>query len=323
MPDIQQAALPPLRQSLRAGEDAFAHPAERDFSRLLTFYRIRWTYEPTTFALAWAGDGRPAEMFTPDFYLPDHRLYIELTTMRQRLVTRKNRKLRRLRELYPHVQIKLLYRRDYHRLLDAYRGPIPASLPCRLGRVVFDSETIRERVEYLAEKMACQWNAQEGPTPLLLGVGRGSAVFVTALTAALRARRVLFETDRIDVSRYRLLGGLGPSRRVRVRRGPAAALAGRRVVLVEDVVSTGLSVAYLARWLKRQRVTSVDVCALLDRRAARVVEVPMRYVGFDAPDELLVGFGLHLRRQFRELPYIAAIATEEAVAPSPMHREIL
>lgn len=304
----QQTTLGPVRHSLRRGDATFAHPAEVDFSRLLTFYRVRWSYEPTTFALAWAGDGRPAQMFTPDFYLPDQRLYIELTTMRQRLVTRKNRKLRRLRELYPNVQIKLLYRRDYHRLLDAYRGATPPTAPCHVGRIVFDEATIAARVADLAREIDGAWREGEQRTlPLLLSVGRGSTRFTAMLTAALRDRGAVFDTDRIDLSRYRLLGSLSPGRRVRVRRAPETSPAGRRVVLVEDVVSTGLSVAYLTRWLARRRATRVDICAVLDRSVARLVDVPVRYAGFEAPDEVLVGFGLHLRRQFRDLPYIAAI----------------
>lgn len=307
-PDVRQTALGPVRHSLRRGEASFAHPAELDFSRLLTFYRVRWSYEPTTFALAWAGDGRPAQMFTPDFYLPDQRLYIELTTMRQRLVTRKNRKLRRLRELYPNVQIKLLYRRDYHRLLDAYQGTSRLTVPCHPGRVVFDEESITNRVGELAEQMDRVWRqSPAGPPPLLLSVGRGSRVFAAALTSALRDRGATFETDSVDLTRYRLLGSLSPGRRVRVRRAPEMSLTGRQVIIIEDVVSTGLSVAYLTRWLARQRVSRVDICALLDRKVARLVDIPVRYAGFDAPDEVLIGFGLHLRRQYRELPYIAAI----------------
>ena len=143
---MSQPPLPCLREVVRPPDGGFAHQAERDFSRLLSYYRIRWVYEPTAFALAWAADGRPVELFTPDFYLPDHRLYIELTTMRQRLVTRKNRKLRRLRELYPNVRIKLLYRRDYLRLLDAYPGPACPPGPCRVGRVVFSQAAIKTRV---------------------------------------------------------------------------------------------------------------------------------------------------------------------------------
>src|SRR5512146_2461176 len=82
----------------------FAHPAEQEFATFLDFYRIRWQYEPLSFPLRWESD-RVSEMFTPDFYLPEQDLYVELTTRKQSLVTRKNRKMRRLRELYPDVNV--------------------------------------------------------------------------------------------------------------------------------------------------------------------------------------------------------------------------
>jgi hypoxanthine phosphoribosyltransferase len=94
----------------------FAHESERHFAGLLDFYGIAWEYEPTEFVLAWE-EGRPAQAFRPDFYLPAYDLYIELTTLNQRLVTKKNRKVRRLRELHPEVKIKVLYLRDYQNLL--------------------------------------------------------------------------------------------------------------------------------------------------------------------------------------------------------------
>jgi hypothetical protein len=94
---------------------SFSHPSEREFARILDFYGVHWEYEPRSFLLKSEGD-RIVEMFTPDFYLPDLDLYVELTTMRQSLVTKKNRKLRHLKELYPGINIILLYRRDYYRL---------------------------------------------------------------------------------------------------------------------------------------------------------------------------------------------------------------
>ena len=81
----------------------FAHNSERQFAKLLDFYNIAWEYEPRTFTLEWDRDGRPAQAFTPDFYLPAYDLYIEITTLNQQLVTKKNRKARRLREQYPDV----------------------------------------------------------------------------------------------------------------------------------------------------------------------------------------------------------------------------
>jgi len=95
----------------------FSHPSEKEFARLLDFYQIRWEYEPRTFPLAWDEDGRVTEAFSPDFYLVDQDLYVELTTMQQKLVTKKNRKLRKLRALYPDINIKLFYRRDFDSLL--------------------------------------------------------------------------------------------------------------------------------------------------------------------------------------------------------------
>ena len=85
------------------------------------FYGVRWEYEPHTFALEEAEDGRVTEAFSPDFYLPEQDLYVEVTVMKQALVTRKNRKLRKLRERYPDVRIKLFYRRDIERLAQRFR----------------------------------------------------------------------------------------------------------------------------------------------------------------------------------------------------------
>jgi hypoxanthine phosphoribosyltransferase len=99
----------------------FANGAERECARLLDFYGVPWEYEPHTFALEEAEDGRVTWAFTPDFYLPEQDLYVEVTVMKQSLVTRKNRKLRKLRERYPNVQIKLFYRRDIERLAQRFR----------------------------------------------------------------------------------------------------------------------------------------------------------------------------------------------------------
>ena len=98
----------------------FAHPSEREFARVMDFYRIRWQYEPRTFPIEWDENRNVLKAFTPDFYLPDLDLFIELTTMKQSLVTKKNRKVRLLRELYPEVNIKILYERDYKNLIWKY-----------------------------------------------------------------------------------------------------------------------------------------------------------------------------------------------------------
>ena len=99
---------------------AFAHPTEEAFAHILDYYGIAWAYEPRTFVLERDGEGNIAAAFAPDFYLPDQDLYVELTTVRSSLVTAKNRKLRRLRELYPDVNIKLFKRRDLRDLMIKY-----------------------------------------------------------------------------------------------------------------------------------------------------------------------------------------------------------
>ena len=101
-------------------EVSFAHNSEKQFAKLLDFYEIEWVYEPTTFDIEWDRQGQPAQRFSPDFYLPGFDLYIEITTLNQKLVTKKNRKARRLMELYPDVRCKVLYQRDYLNLLVKY-----------------------------------------------------------------------------------------------------------------------------------------------------------------------------------------------------------
>lgn len=99
---------------------AFGHPSEQVFANLLDFYRIQWLYEPRSFPLQWDKDGNVIEAFTPDFYLPEFDLYVELTTMKQSLVTRKNRKIKLLRAIYPHVNIQVFYQKDFQDLIFKY-----------------------------------------------------------------------------------------------------------------------------------------------------------------------------------------------------------
>ena len=108
------ASHPPLE------EIPFAHASERVAAEILDYYRIRWEYEPKTFPLEWDGKGNVIVSFSPDFYLVDFDLYIELTTMSQKLVTKKNRKVRRLKELYPDVNIRIFYQKDFKRLLARF-----------------------------------------------------------------------------------------------------------------------------------------------------------------------------------------------------------
>jgi len=105
---------------LREIAPPFAHASEAEMARILDFYGIAWEYEPHTFPILWNLEGDVVESFSPDFFLADLDLYLEMTTLRQKLVRKKNRKLRRLRELYPDVNIKLFYARDFRALMLKY-----------------------------------------------------------------------------------------------------------------------------------------------------------------------------------------------------------
>jgi len=116
---------------------SFAHASEAEMARILDFYAVRWAYEPVTFPILWSLDGTVIESFSPDFYLPDLDMFLEMTTLKQRLVRKKNRKLRRLRELYPDIRIKLFYARDFRQMLLKYgRIGLVESLSGTSGQVV-------------------------------------------------------------------------------------------------------------------------------------------------------------------------------------------
>src|SRR3954466_15687619 len=121
MPDFQafRGDVPPR----------FQNEAELEYAKILDYYGIPWMYEPRTFVLEEGEDGRVLEAFTPDFYLPEQDLYLEVTVMKQSLVTRKNRKLRKLKQRYPDVRIKLFYERDFERLPSRYGLPHLSRLP--------------------------------------------------------------------------------------------------------------------------------------------------------------------------------------------------
>jgi hypothetical protein len=105
---------------LKSDSVRFAHASERQFARLLDFYQIEWEYEPRSFDLERDVAGNVTQRFTPDFYLPQYDLFIEITTLSQKLVTKKNRKVRRLREQYPDIHCKIFYQRDYLSLVTKY-----------------------------------------------------------------------------------------------------------------------------------------------------------------------------------------------------------
>lgn len=120
IPDSQENPPPAEGKNLSLEEIKFAHASEKVCAEILDFYGIKWLYEPKGFPLKWDKKGNVIQSFTPDFYLTELDLYIELTTMSQKLVTKKNRKIRQLRELYPNVNIKIFYQKDFRNLLLKY-----------------------------------------------------------------------------------------------------------------------------------------------------------------------------------------------------------
>ena len=285
----------------------FSHPSEEEFARILDFYRIQWQYEPRSFPLNWEGCTK-AEMFTPDFYLPELDLYVELTTLKQSLVTAKNRKLRRLRELYPGVKVKLLYRKDYHRLLAKYGfGPLGQARVEALDRVLLSASQIQRRVSELGAEITTDY---VGRRPLLVGVLKGVSCFMADL---MRSISLPLTIDFMAVSHYedRVNGA------VRIVKDLEKSIIGRHVLMVEDIVDTGMTLNYLLTYLAGHKPASLEVCTLLDKRSRRLVDVPLKYVGFEIPDEFVVGYGLDFGEEYRNLPFIAVLKPEAKAEPAP------
>ncbi len=278
----------------------FAHPSEIEFVHILDFYGMKWSYEPRSFPLRWEGD-RIVEMFTPDFYLPDLDLYIELTTLRQKLVTEKNRKLRQLRELYPGVNVKLLYKRDYHRLLAKYGyGPLAQEDIQTIDRILIDAEQVQKRVVELGRQISLDYT---GTQPVLVGVLKGVLCFMSDL---MRQVTLPLSLEFMSISYFS-----GDEGGVKITKDLDGGIAGQHVIMVEDIVDTGMTLNYLLNSLRARNPASLKVCTLLDKRVRRLVDVPLDYVGFEIPDEFVVGYGLDYLEKYRNLPFIGVLKPQD------------
>ena len=279
----------------------FAHPSEEEFARLLDFYQIDWFYEPRSFPLQWE-NGRITEMFTPDFYLPRLDLYIEMTTLKPSLTSEKRKKVRRLRQVYPEVNIKLLSRDDYDRLLAKYgHGPLSGSKTRGAGRVLYSAAQIQTRVRQLAKDISDKY---EGQHPLLVGVLRGVFFFMADLA---RYLTVPADIDFMALSYY----GAEKGGAVRVTKDLDINPEGRHVLLVEDIVDTGMTLSFVLGYLNSRNPASLCVCTLLDKSVHRLANVQLDYVGFQVPDEFLVGYGLDYEEEYRNLPFVALLKEEK------------
>jgi hypoxanthine phosphoribosyltransferase len=277
---------------------SFVHPAELEFARFLDHYRIRWAYEPVAFPVAWE-NGKVSEMFAPDFFLPEHDLYVEITTMKQSLVTPKNRKVRRLRELYPDVNVKLVYRKDFEQLL-ALAGYARTDLQHlrkdQIQDILISPLELETRVRALGKKISRDYR---GESLVVVGVLKGITFFLADLA---RQITVPMAIDYVSVARYRR-----GHRRVAIERDIDYPIEGRHVLLVEDVINTGLTLDYTLRVLRERAPASLEVVTMLDRPARRIAAVEAKYTGFQIPNEYVVGYGLGYRELYRNLPFICTL----------------
>jgi len=293
----KSSPVSPLPTTLKS--ISFAHPSEEDFAKLLDFYCIEWLYEPRSFPLKWEGD-KIAEMFTPDFYLPELDLYVELTTLKQNLLTEKNRKLRQLRELYPEINVRLLNKNDFLKLLAKYGyGPLGEAKVEGIDRVLYSHAKIQRRIRNLARHISRDYAGQR---LVLIGILKGVVCFMADLMQHLSLPVTL---DFMAISYY---GGDGKV--VKITRDLDSSITGQHVLMVEDIVDTGMTLNYILSHLSAHNPASLRVCALLDKRARRLIDVPLDYVGFKVPDEFVVGYGLDYKGEYRNLPFIGILHPE-------------
>jgi hypoxanthine phosphoribosyltransferase len=265
----------------------FANATEAAFAAYLDRRGFAWEYEPRTFLLRQEG-GRTREAFTPDVYLPALDRYVEITTLRQPLVTPKNRKLRRVRERYPGTDVRILYRRDCARLLGFDDRRAPSTAGMEPGEVLVDTAALRARVRALARRIDRDY---DGRPLLLVGVLNGGVRFLSELLWRIT---VPFEYGLANPA-----GGLDH---------PAA---GRHVLLVDDLVDTGLTLEGLRREALGHGALSVAACALVTREGPRLADCQPEYVGFTFDARPVAGFGIDHLGRFRELPRIVALKPAE------------
>ena len=168
-----------------------------------------------------------------------------------------------------------------------------------IAETLVDEESLQARISELGEDISRDYRGRE---PLLVGVLKGAVFFMADLV---RRISVPCEIDFMAVSSYG--GGTDSSGVVRILKDLDANIEGRHVVIVEDIVDSGLTLSYLVRSLEARSPATLEVCALLTKPERRKADIECRYVGFEIPNRFAIGYGLDYTERFRSLPYVAAL----------------
>jgi hypoxanthine phosphoribosyltransferase len=177
-----------------------------------------------------------------------------------------------------------------------------------LATVLFTASQIEQRVQALGKEITTDYRGRE---PVLISILKGGAMFHADL---LRAIDLPAAVDFMSITSY----GSGSSGVVRILKDLDEDILGRDVILVEDIVDTGLTATYLTSALSGREPASLEICALLDKSVRRITPVPIRYRGFDCPDRFVLGYGLDYEQVYRNLPYIVAVEDMEVLAADPL-----
>ncbi|MGC8872842.1 MAG: hypoxanthine phosphoribosyltransferase [Chloroflexia bacterium] len=171
-----------------------------------------------------------------------------------------------------------------------------------VARILISEEDLQRRVRELAQQIEADY---QGKDLLLVGLLKGAVHFMVDLTRAMKRPVAI---DFMAVSSYG--ASTESSGIVRILKDLDESIEGKHVLIVEDIVDTGLTLKYILEMLRRRRPASLRVCALLNKKDRRLVDVPLDYVGFDIPNEFVVGYGLDFRQVYRNLPFVAVLKPE-------------
>ena len=169
----------------------------------------------------------------------------------------------------------------------------------RIGKVLIDESEIKKRVKELGKEISEDY---QDKIPVLVSVLKGGIIFLSDL---MRELSVLHEVDFMSVSSYN--GGTESSGVVRILQDLSINIEGKDVIIIEDIVDSGMTLDYIRHILLARHPKSLRICTLLDKRVARKIAVPIDYVGFEIPDEFVIGYGLDYGEKYRNLPYVAVM----------------